>query len=123
MSQTTNVVKGTPTQIASELLSLLPDIESIGNTYYKQEAMLALNVVLPAMFDKQLPITTKSVAHLLSNPSELLVLGQVLPDSSVKVNLLEYLERFASGKGGVDAKAMQGVLGGLTARLALSSYP
>lgn len=123
MQPTAKAINGTPTQVAEQLISMLPAIEGVGATYYKQEALMALHAVLPAMFVQRLPISTKSVANLLSDPKQLLVLGKSLADGSAKVNLLEYLDRFAIEDGQVDAKRMQGVLGGLTARLALSSYP
>lgn len=121
MLPTINATHGTPIQIAEQFISLLPAIQGVGATYYKQEALLALNAVLPAMFDQRLPISTQSVADLLGNPNRLLALGQDLPDGSEKVNLLEYLDRFSMGDGKVDVNRMNGVLGGLTARLAMSN--
>ena len=114
-------IQGNPDQIAGKLISLIPALESVGATYYQQEALLALNAVLPAMFDQRLPITTQSVATLLSNPRQLLDLSNALPESAVKMNLSDYLKRFTLERGVVDSKHMQNVLGGLTARLAMAS--
>lgn len=114
-------MQGTPDQIAVQLMSLLPAADGVGATYYRQEALLALNAVLPAMSEHQLPITAKSVVELFYNPTDLVKLSRVLPESCVKANLQEYLSRFSVAQGEVDTKRIKNVLGGLTARLALSA--
>jgi len=117
------ILDGSPTDIATTLLSLLPTSPKgcVGAEFYRQSAHHALEVLVGAMQAAGQPIHLISLEVLLQSASALLVLESRVPkDSPAYARLQGFLDTFRAGADAtLEVDKLQGILGGMSGRIAM----
>lgn len=111
------VLDGSPDEVVSRILSLIPDTSGeAGSDHYRQAANQGLSVILYALRAAGLSYTFMDLTMLLINAKAMEYLVNKTPPGPEKTSLLIFLSNFR-GKNGLDVQKMRDTFGGIGGRM------
>lgn len=118
MSNTYNpILYGSPDEVVSRILSLIPSTESDpGADHYRQAANQGLSTILYALRRAGFAYNFIDLVILLINPKAMEYLVNRTPPSDERTSLQLFLAQFR-GKDGLDVKKMRDTFGGIGGRM------
>lgn len=112
------VVDGSPDEVVSRILSLIPDTSSdAGSDHYRQAANQGLSVILYALRAAGLAYTFMDLTMLLINARAMEYLVNKTPPGPEKTSLQIFLSNFKAKGGGLDVQKMRETFGGIGGRM------